>query len=283
MNSSLNVTTESSSDQSSTPTFSDALKIFIIFLLVSLAIIMTTDFFLPSPPKTPLDLLYTIFFTHVIGILVPVFIYIKVKKYNLKESLNIKPVPILTLLKISVIAIIFFILLNWFQELLAPVFKPYEKDIIEYQDFFTTIASAGKSRIDIILFIIGVSAIPAIVEEILFRGIILNGLKNSSTAVAGHCCICNPLEANNSSNSKSLPCSNQSSGTLLTGQAIKAILLSGLLFGIIHFLPPQIVMTSILGIFFGILVIKTQSIITSIWCHFLNNLIIILSIFAQPN
>lgn len=244
MNSSLNVTAEPLPSQSSAPTFYDALKIFVIFLLIAVAISMTTDLFLTSPPKTPLDLLYTIFFTHVIGILVPVFIYIKVKKFNLKESLNIKPVPILTLLEIFVIAIIFFILLNWFQELLTPVFKPYEKDIIEYQDFFTTIASASKSRMDIILFIIGISAIPAIAEEILFRGIILNGLKNSSSA-------------------------------------IKAIILSGLLFGMIHSLPPQIVMTSILGIFFGILVIKTQSIITSIWCHFLNNLIIILSIFVS--
>jgi hypothetical protein len=250
MNSSLNEVTNSLptqplQEQGNSPTVYDALKIFIIFLLISLAVAMTTDFFLPSPPKTPLDLLYSIFFSHVIGILVPVFIYIKVKKYNLKESLNIRPISILTLLKVSLVAIIFFILLNWFQELLNPLFEPYAKDIIEYQNFFTTIASASKSRIDIILFIIGISAIPAIAEEILFRGIIFNGLKNSSTAT-------------------------------------KAIILSGLLFGMIHLLPPQIVMVSILGVFFGIVVLKTQSITTAIWCHFLNNLIIILSIFAQP-
>lgn len=229
-------------ENNNSPTFYDALKIFAIFLLISFVLMSLGDILGSPKPKTPSDLLYAVFFTHIIGILVPVLIYIRVKKYNLKESLNLRPVPILTLLTISFISISFFILLSWLQGLLNPLFRPYEKDIIEYEKFFATIASASRSKTDIIMFIIGISAIPAITEEILFRGIILTGLKNSSTAA-------------------------------------KAIILSGLLFGIIHLFPPQVVTVSILGIFFGILVIKSRSILTAIWCHFLNNLIIILSIF----
>lgn len=222
----------------SSVTHRDALKIFALFLVFWFAMSYLSHVFIKAPPKTPLGLLYTLCFSHILGIGVPVAAYIYSKGYNFKETLSLRPVAITTLFLVSFISIIFFVALNVFQGLIEPFFKPYADDMIVYQEFFIGLASASRSPINVFLLVLGVGIIPAVAEEMLFRGIILSGLKNSSTAT-------------------------------------KAIVLSGLLFGIIHLFPPQVVVVSLLGIFFGILTVRTNSIVTSVWCHFLNNTMII--------
>ncbi|MEK7309204.1 MAG: type II CAAX endopeptidase family protein [Planctomycetota bacterium] len=227
----------------SSVTHRDALKIFAIFLIFSFAMSFVSQTFIKTSPTTPLGLLYALFFSHILGILAPVIIYIYSKGCNFRETLNLRPVSLPVLLIVSLVSIIFFVALNMFQGLIEPLFKPYAKDMIVYQDFFIGLVSVSQSPVNIFLLVLGIGIIPAVAEEILFRGIILNGLKNSSTAA-------------------------------------KAIVLSGLLFGIIHILPPQVISVSILGMFFGVLLVKTRSIITTIWCHFLNNTLIILMMYA---
>ena len=227
------------------PSVIDALKIFAIFLIFSFAMSVVSGIFMESSPKTPLGLLYALFFSHILGIIAPVIVYIYSKGYNFKETLNLRPVAFSVLLKVSLVSVIFFVALNMFQGLIEPLFKPYEKDMIVYQGFISGLVAASKSPVNIFLLVLGIGIIPAVAEEILFRGIILNGLKNSSTAT-------------------------------------KAIVLSGLLFGIIHIFPPQVISVSILGIFFGVLLVKTRSLITTIWCHFLNNTLIILLLMGAP-
>lgn len=223
----------------------DALKIFAIFLIFSFAMNFVSGIFIKTPSKTPLGLLYMLLFSHILGIVVPVMVYIYYKGYDFKETLNLRPVSLPALLIVSLVSVIFFVALNIFQGLIEPFFKPYAKDMVVYQDFFIGLASASRSPVDIFLLVLGVGIIPAVAEEILFRGIILNGLRNSSTAA-------------------------------------KAIVLSGLLFGIIHVFPPQVISVSILGMFFGVLLVRTRSIVTTIWCHFLNNTLIILMLLGTP-
>ncbi|WP_320054483.1 CPBP family intramembrane glutamic endopeptidase [uncultured Acetobacteroides sp.] len=57
---------------------------------------------------------------------------------------------------------------------------------------------------------------------------------------------------------------------------IKAILISALIFGIIHFNPAQIPVAFVLGLLFGWLYYKTGSIIPGIILHFTNNAVVIL-------
>ncbi|MEW6026582.1 MAG: type II CAAX endopeptidase family protein [Planctomycetota bacterium] len=223
----------------SRPDIKDALKIFAIFLLLSLAVNMLIGSFIKTPPRTALEFLYVIFFSHILGVLVPVGVYIYSKGYNFTETLNLRPVSLPVLLGISFISIGFFLTLNIFQGLIEPLLEPYEEGMAAYQEFLVTLVLASKSPVDVFLLLLCIGIIPAVAEEVLFRGIILSGLKNSSTAA-------------------------------------RAIVLSGLLFGIIHIFPPQVVSVSILGMFFGLLVVKTNSIVTAIWCHFLNNALIIL-------
>jgi membrane protease YdiL (CAAX protease family) len=86
-----------------------------------------------------------------------------------------------------------------------------------------------------IISIILIGVIPGFVEELLFRGIILGGLKNNY--------------------------SNR-----------KAIIVSALLFGIIHLNPWQFITAFILGLIYALICIETNSILLCIYMHFFNNI-----------
>lgn len=88
-------------------------------------------------------------------------------------------------------------------------------------------------------FLFSATFVPAICEEFLFRGFILSGLMN-------------------------------------TAGKTRAVILSAILFGIMHFLLPRIVMVTLIGILFGVLLILTRSIIIPIIAHFINNAIVLL-------
>lgn len=91
---------------------------------------------------------------------------------------------------------------------------------------------------ELLLSAIIVCLLPAFCEELLFRGVILNHLKEY--------------------------------GNLF------AIISSGLLFSLFHQSPLQTLHPFLTGMTFAFLVIKTGSILSSILLHFLNNLIIVL-------
>ena len=88
---------------------------------------------------------------------------------------------------------------------------------------------------NLLLNLLIVAAMPAICEEIFFRGFILTSFKNNKKSYRG------------------------------------AIIFSGILFGLMHMDFIRIVPTSILGIAFAYAVCKTNSIGVSMFMHFLNN------------
>jgi uncharacterized protein len=105
-----------------------------------------------------------------------------------------------------------------------------------FQDLFETII-VNKYIVVSVLF---VGIIPAFVEEMLFRGIILNGFRENYSIR-------------------------------------KAIILSSLFFGIIHLNPWQFVTAFIIGIVSAWICIKTESIILSIYIHLFNNMVTVLA------
>jgi membrane protease YdiL (CAAX protease family) len=86
-----------------------------------------------------------------------------------------------------------------------------------------------------IVSIILVGIIPAFTEEMFFRGIILNGFKNNYSEK-------------------------------------KAVIISALLFGVIHLNPWQFISAFIIGIFSAIICMRTRSILLSIYIHMFNNI-----------
>lgn len=99
------------------------------------------------------------------------------------------------------------------------------------QEFMT------KSNIFVAVFCIAV--LPAVCEELLFRGYILSGLKGSSGKYA-------------------------------------AIILCGCLFGFLHLVPFQIPFTAIIGIGLSYAAWETRSILVPIIMHFCHNLVLLL-------
>ena len=100
----------------------------------------------------------------------------------------------------------------------------------------------GSSVYDLFKAIIVASVIPAICEESLFRGLLQRSLEEKLT----------PLNA---------------------------ILISGAMFGFVHFNPIDIVPLVIIGFYLGILAYISQSLLLPVLIHFLNNLIAILLLY----
>ena len=108
-------------------------------------------------------------------------------------------------------------------------------------DDFTNMFNENFINNYFILALIYIAIMPCIFEELFFRNIILYGfIQNYSTR--------------------------------------KSILISALLFGLIHLNPSQIIYAFILGIFLAWIFIKTKSILLCMYLHFLNNLIFLLSV-----
>lgn len=87
--------------------------------------------------------------------------------------------------------------------------------------------------------IVGIAVLPALAEEVVFRGVLLRGLAAQ----------------------KRLPV---------------AIVMSSAVFGIYHVLPAQVVATFLLGCVLGLLTLRARSIVPAVVAHFLNNAIAII-------
>ncbi|MBR5314001.1 MAG: CPBP family intramembrane metalloprotease [Clostridia bacterium] len=90
-----------------------------------------------------------------------------------------------------------------------------------------------ENSVDVILLFVSMAVTPALVEEILFRKVILNSLTPYGKKFA--------------------------------------ILVSAILFSLMHCNPSQFLHAFLAGLFFGWLAIKTGSILPSVIIHFLNN------------
>jgi membrane protease YdiL (CAAX protease family) len=105
-----------------------------------------------------------------------------------------------------------------------------------FQDLFESLLVNEYVIVSILL----VGIIPAFVEEMLFRGVILNGFRGNYSHR-------------------------------------KTIILSSVLFGIVHLNPWQFVTAFIIGIISAWICIKLESIILSIYIHLFNNMVSVLA------
>lgn len=101
------------------------------------------------------------------------------------------------------------------------------------------------SVLDIVLFYVSVSVLPALVEEFAFRGVVLNVLRKYSDGLA--------------------------------------ILVSAVLFGLMHGNFTQIPFALVVGLILGYVAVKTNSLIPGIIIHFLNNAISVTFTLLETN
>ncbi len=202
--------------------------------------------------KTAVSLVYTLFyyigltssvFSYIFNILLDVsfimtvYVVAKNKKINTIKQLKVKKAPnILTIfvcLGISVVCIFGFSgVTNCFLEVLYRIgYSPVSEDIVISNVWIY------------ILYTITICVIPAICEEILFRGLMFTGLKKISTAVG--------------------------------------VFGSAFIFMIIHGSPDQTVHQFLLGIVLALAFMITNNLWVSIIIHFFNNFIAVTLAFIS--
>lgn len=147
----------------------------------------------------------------------------RIRKWTIRDyRLRFRKLPWMMFALIQVTGLALIILLN-----------PIES-LVPLPDFFAD-SYASMISPDFASFLTIVVAAP-VLEEILFRGIILEGF-------------------------------------LLNYPPRKAILLSALLFGAVHFNPVQVVAAFLIGIFLGWVYFRTRTLLPVIGLHLLNNLL----------
>ena len=167
-----------------------------------------------------------IFVTHYIVILLPMVLFVLVKKYDIKEVFKLRKISFKQAVLSVLIPIFSYpigLFFNYITIIIISMFgelQPSPLPIPETTSMFL-----------ISLFLFAIT--PGICEEIMFRGVILSGYENLNMK--------------------------------------KAIVITGLLFGLFHFDVQNFLGPAFLGMLFAYMVYKTGSIFTSMIAHAVNN------------
>ncbi|MGN1208011.1 MAG: lysostaphin resistance A-like protein, partial [Christensenellales bacterium] len=129
--------------------------------------------------------------------------------------------------------------------LISPIINVYDSFIVSLGIKEQTLPISLNSPLNFVYLIFTMGILAPISEELLFRGIILQGLENKGTK--------------------------------------NAVLLSGLMFMIMHLSLHQTIYQFLLGVIMALIVIYTQSIFASIFVHFVNNSVVLFINYINPN
>ncbi|HEY4543320.1 MAG TPA: type II CAAX endopeptidase family protein [Tissierellaceae bacterium] len=170
-------------------------------------------------------------FVEIFIILIPSLLYVKFNENSFSEVLKLNPLRIKDLILVILITILLYPVAVFFQAIFIAIIN-LVKPIIPNQ------MPLPKNLFDFIKSIIVIAIVPGICEEIMFRGVILDGYKKIGYK--------------------------------------HAIVISSILFGLMHFTLANLIGPTILGVAFAIMVYRTNSIYSSIIAHIINNSIAVL-------
>ena len=97
---------------------------------------------------------------------------------------------------------------------------------------------------ELIVVLVIVALVPAIAEELLFRGLVQRSLEEAAGGLRG-------------------------------------ALITGVIFGAYHLIPTNVVPLAVLGMYLGYVVYRSQSIVLSMSAHFFNNLVACLAVYLH--
>ena len=176
--------------------------------------------------------------THFLSIFAPSFLMIIIMKKDIKNLYFLNTPVNIRFFFWGILLWIGAILLSGIYTYFAVKFMPTD-ELIESFDYIFSQTTLTQQ-------IIIMAVVPAVIEELFFRGVILSSLMKKTNI-------------------------------------IMAILISSLLFSLMHFSLIKIFPTFILGAVFAFVVYKTNSIIPAMVLHFGNNSISIIAQHALPN
>lgn len=173
--------------------------------------------------------------------LIPILVAVYIK-VDFKKLFSIKKIKIKDIIRAAVTWFVGSLIMSVFVMILLKLFPDQMKVSEQLNEI---IKSSGGLFTQIILF----ALVPAICEETLFRGFVLSAFRDKKTF-----------------------------GQKNEKHIVFAIVVSGILFGIMHLDFIRIIPTSILGMVMAYNVYKSKSIFTSVGIHFFNNLLSVLSV-----
>lgn len=189
------------------------------FILVLVSLIVMPVVFIVIPDNLELFIQFPL-------LLVPVVLFVKKQKYNFTDAFNLKkfnPINIPAVLALTV-------LMQYPISLVSQITSDIFGDQLSF--LFDDVVSSSS----LLMLVLLIAVAPAICEELIFRGILFNEYKKSTSI-------------------KTL------------------VLMNGLLFGLFHMNIQQFSYAFIFGVLSAIVVYLTDSIYPSILMHFLNNFI----------
>ena len=167
--------------------------------------------------------------------LLPLFLYSKIMKKNLKQTFynfGFRKVSLTTIWVAIILGICMFVLINYFSSLWTT--------ILDLLGFKFAVGTQDYSVLNFFLSILFVGILPAICEETTHRGLVLNSIKKNGN--------------------------------------IRAIVITGLLFGLMHFNVVQFGYAFLVGMLLCLVTLVSHSIYPAMIMHFVNNF---LSVFLS--
>lgn len=118
-------------------------------------------------------------------------------------------------------------------------------DVIKklYEETYRLLVVA-HSPLEFLGVVIVVALVPAIVEELLFRGLVQRNLEDAAGGMRG-------------------------------------AVLAGLIFGAYHLIPTSLIPLALLGVYFGFIVVRTQNITVAMSAHFFNNFVACVAVYMR--
>jgi uncharacterized protein len=185
----------------------------------------------------------------VLLLLIPTLLLLKMQSGHIRGFIRLKPIGLTECLLIAVGVIALQQFLQGYMVIqdqlpLPEAIKPFVENMRQSIERMYRILVASDSVPELLFVILVVALVPAISEEVLFRGLVQRNFEFSFG---------------------------------LAGGGIAA----GIIFGLYHLNPFSLVPLMVLGILFGLLVYKTGSILSAMVAHFVNNLTAILAVYIR--
>ncbi len=187
----------------------------------------------------------------VLLILVPTIILTRMQTENLREGLRIRRVGTREIVYavIGVLSLQQVLQVYMYAQEQIPIpssLRPFVDSIRKLiEETYKNLVSA-HSVPELLYVLLVVALVPAFCEELLFRGLVQ---KNFETGL----------------------------------KRWWGVILTGTIFGAYHFNPFSFIPLAALGVYFGFLVFRSKSILTSVVAHFVNNLFAVLAVFFNAD
>ncbi len=185
-------------------------------------------------------------FSQITFLLIPTLLLTKLATLHVKEFLRFNGTSVLLVLlsflgifSLSQLLQVYMI----FQEQI-PIphsLQPILNELKEYIEYAYRIIAGSKNTEELLFVVFVVAIVPAISEEILFRGMVLGVLEKYFTRW-------------------------------------RAVVITGIIFGAFHLNPFSFIPLSVIGIYLGFLVLHSNSIYVPVAAHFFNNFVAIIAI-----